>query len=118
MSDKKHRGRIQAQGGGLEASESWAQDEPLTKEDGLSLLHELKAKLPQKEADKRTNAFKRAERFIEEAGTAGGVQSPLKKPFVEKGTNDIRIDIEVLAGRAFVCVILIVTLFIILKNIA
>ncbi|MGK0366830.1 MAG: hypothetical protein ACI85O_003907 [Saprospiraceae bacterium] len=39
---KKHRGRVQAQGGGLEKSESWSQDEPLSKEDGLSLLEKLK----------------------------------------------------------------------------
>ena len=35
---KKHRGRIQAQGDCTEKSESWSQDEPLSKKDGLSLL--------------------------------------------------------------------------------
>ena len=35
---KPHRGRIQAQGGGLEKSESWSQDKPLSAKQGLSLL--------------------------------------------------------------------------------
>jgi len=37
-----HRGRIQAQGSGVEKSESWAKDEPLTYEEGLALIEELK----------------------------------------------------------------------------
>lgn len=45
---QKHRGRIQAQGNGLELSESWSQDEPLTKEKGLDLLERLKLRLNKK----------------------------------------------------------------------
>jgi len=45
MADKQpHRGRLQAQGDGLESSECWNQEEPLTKEKGLSLLERLRKK--------------------------------------------------------------------------
>ncbi|MEM0992399.1 MAG: hypothetical protein AAGI49_05145 [Bacteroidota bacterium] len=50
---KKHRGRWQAQGGGLEESESWAQDEPLSKEDGQRLLNQLKEKLSKQDLKDR-----------------------------------------------------------------
>jgi hypothetical protein len=38
MPDNIHRGRIQAQGNGVEKSENWSQDNPLTSVDGLELL--------------------------------------------------------------------------------
>ena len=38
---KTHRGRLQAQGGGLEASETWEQAEPLSKKAGLLLYVHL-----------------------------------------------------------------------------
>ena len=39
---KKHRGRIQAQGNGVEKSVTWSQDEPLSREQGKTLLQQLK----------------------------------------------------------------------------
>ena len=60
----KHRGRIQAQGEHLESSESWAQDEPITIEEGLQLLENLKNKIPKKEAEIREQAFNKAAQFI------------------------------------------------------
>ncbi|MEM9847636.1 MAG: hypothetical protein AAF847_07090 [Bacteroidota bacterium] len=45
---KEHRGRWQAQGGGLKESESWAQEDPLSKEDGLKLLNKLREKISDK----------------------------------------------------------------------
>lgn len=56
---KKHRGRIQAQGGGLEKSESWAQDEPLTVEDALDILNRLKEKLPPNVLKIRSREFEK-----------------------------------------------------------
>lgn len=50
---KPHRGRIQAQGKDLEKSVSWAQDEPLSKEDALNLLDKLKKLLTPKELKER-----------------------------------------------------------------
>lgn len=56
---KKHRGRIQAQGDGLEASENWAQNEPLTAQDGLELLEKLKQKIRDQDAKTREKEFKK-----------------------------------------------------------
>ncbi|WP_373548052.1 hypothetical protein [Haliscomenobacter sp.] len=39
---KPHRGRMQAQGNGLEKSVSWSQDEPLTRTQAKGLLQRLK----------------------------------------------------------------------------
>lgn len=50
---KPHRGRIQAQGEGTEKSESWAQDDPLTKEEGLALLDKLERRLTKAERQAR-----------------------------------------------------------------
>lgn len=103
---RKHRGRIQAQGGGLEASESWDQDEPLTKEEGLSLLRKLKEKLPRKEQKLREKPFEDAERFIK--GAKGGVQSRVSQTFLNRKTRDVRVDLEVLGGFAFVTITIII----------
>lgn len=56
---KQHRGRVQAQGDGLEKSEPWAQDEPLSKRDGLSLLSKLWSKLTKKEKNNEKSSMKR-----------------------------------------------------------
>ncbi|MEL6972046.1 MAG: hypothetical protein AAFZ63_00820 [Bacteroidota bacterium] len=71
---KKHRGRIQAQGDGLEKSESWAQDDPLTKEEGLSLLKRLWNSLTKKEKEVREKPYKDATQYIENVdGGTGAV---------------------------------------------
>jgi hypothetical protein len=41
MPNNIHRGRIQAQGNGVEKSENWSQDDPLTATQGLTLLNDL-----------------------------------------------------------------------------
>ena len=97
----KHRGRIQAQGENLEASESWAQDEPLTKQDGLELLQKLKNKIPKKEADIREIAFFKAEQFIKQ-GPHYVIVGTVSRSFAVKGTIKERIDIEIQKGTAFI----------------
>jgi hypothetical protein len=97
----KHRGRIQAQGGGLEKSVSWSQDKPLSAKQGLSLLSRLVNKLTKKERADREKPIKRTERFINTAGKSGGVFAPIFRSFMAKGSKDKRIDIEVRSGRAF-----------------
>ena len=109
---KKHRGRIQAQGKGLEKSVSWSQDEPLSKEQGKSLLQQLKALLNGKELAERAEQFDQAERYI---GGANGVESPERRTFQNRKTKDVRVDIEVLAGRAFVSAAFLVILYFILS---
>ena len=97
----KHRGRIQAQGGGLEKSEAWSQDQPLSLKQGLALLARLVAKLTATERADRDKPIQKAERFIKTAGKSGGVFVPIFKSFLAKGSKDKRIDIEVRSGKAF-----------------
>lgn len=104
---KNHRGRIQAQGGNpkIEKSESWSEDEALTKEKGLKLLDKLWNKLTKKEKKERTKPYKDARRYIE--NVEGGIDATVKKTFRNRKTKDVRIDIEVLAGTAFMIILLL-----------
>jgi hypothetical protein len=117
MSDKKkHRGRIQAQGNGLEASENWSQDEPLSAQDGLNLLEKLRSKIPEKEAKLREKEFEKAEKLIRRAGENGGIDAKFSQTFQTKGTKGVRVDVEILSGRAFVTLLLIIFILIWLLN--
>lgn len=104
MSDKdsKHRGRVQAQGNKLEASEPWSQNKPPTVAEGLNLLQRLKDKIRKPQIRERKEEFEKAEQFIKQAGESGGVNAPVSKTFKKKGTRDVRVDIEVIKGTAFV----------------
>ncbi|MFK7971632.1 MAG: hypothetical protein AB8F95_14800 [Bacteroidia bacterium] len=97
-----HRGRIQAQGNSLEKSVSWAQSLPVTQEEGLAILSELTKTLSKREKGDRKTSLLKASRFIERAGKAGGVDAPVSKTFLEPHSKENRIDIEVIAGRAFI----------------
>lgn len=110
---KKHRGRFQAQGSGTEKSVSWAQDDPLTKGDGLKLLDELEMQLTQKERKLREKQLEAARRFVE---NAQGVDAPRNKTFRNFKEKNVRIDIEINGGTAFVCVIVVSLLVYLLLN--
>ncbi len=107
MGKKKHRGRIQAQGGEKETEKSvtWNQDEPLSKEDGLSLLEKLKTLLTKKEFEERERQLEQAQRYIR---NANGLDAPKSKTFLNRRTRDVRIDIEIKSGTAFLCLALFV----------
>ena len=96
----KNRGRIQAQGEKLEASEAWSQEEPLTKNEGLVKLDSLKNKIPKKEAKIREKAFKKAKRFIEN-GPYQVVDRKISKTYMVPNTEHERVDIEIQKGTAF-----------------
>ncbi len=100
--ESKHRGRVQAQGGGLEESESWSQSKPPTVAEGLSLLQKLRNKITKSQLLERITEFLKAEKFIEQAGRNGGVDAKVSKTFKKKGTKDIRVDVEVIKGTAFI----------------
>lgn len=102
MPDNIHRGRIQAQGNGVEKSENWSQDNPLTSVHGLELLNDLKLQLTKQEIEERAYGLTKAKSFIEVASENGGVNALIKKSFRTPKTKDTRIDIEVLGGTAFV----------------
>lgn len=97
-----HRGRLQAQGAKLEESVSWNQDTPLTKDQAKEMMQELKDKLSKQDLKLREDAFKKADKFIDSACNSGGVDAPVSKTFMVKNTKHERVDIEVIAGKAFI----------------
>src|SRR5687767_1230497 len=97
-----HRGRIQAQGGGTEKSESWAQGEAPTEDEMLAMCDRLEARLTSKEKKARREPLKQLRRYLRAAAQAGGVSAPVSKSFLQRGSKDVRIDLEVIAGTACV----------------
>jgi hypothetical protein len=106
LADLSHRGRFQAQGGkgrGLQESEAWAQNDPLTVVAGHTLLDALHSKLGLSDQELRKEGFREAHGFVDTAAQTGGV-GPVKKSF-PKGKlrrTDGRVDVEVQKGLAFV----------------
>lgn len=101
----EHRGRFQAQGKDLEASEPWAQARPLSHAKGVQLLDSLKSKIPKKEQKVRARAFVKCRAFIDEAARNNGIRvvdmgQPLIKSFPKNHIE--RVDVEVRKGIAFV----------------
>ncbi len=97
----KNRGRILAQGAKLEESVSWNQDVPITKKEAKEILQKLRDKLSKKDLKFREQAFSAAEKFIDNARDCGGIDAPVSKTFMVKDTKHERVDIEVIAGKAF-----------------
>ena len=97
-----HRGRIQAQGAGYEDSETWSQPNPLSSTDGIAMLDRLVARMPQRVYQARRTAVQKARTWILRVAQAGGADAPVSKTFLEPGSRDERIDIEIIAGSAFV----------------
>jgi len=100
MARKEHRGRIQAQGGGLEASERWRQSEPLSKEKALALLTRLRSRLSPSEQTAREWLFEAAKCLIETA--EGSIDAPVRKSFNDPYDSKLRLDVEVWSGAALV----------------
>jgi hypothetical protein len=97
----EHRGRFQAQGGGVEESEAWDEELPLPGTEGHRLLTRLKYKLDREDYLLRQEAFGKAHRFITNAAPAG--VGPTKQSWPQPPRRDQRrVDIEVQSGRAFV----------------
>jgi hypothetical protein len=97
-----HRGRIQAQGGGTEKSESWARDTPPTESEMLRLCDVLEAQFTEREKRDRDQPLAQLRRFIRSAAQGGGVSAPVPKSWLKRGSKDIRIDLEVITGMACV----------------
>jgi len=97
----EHRGRIQAQGGGVEESEPRTRPSPLLTSEALRLVDILEDRLTTIEADRRRDAFVSARRFIRNAAPRG--VGPTKKSWPSPPRRDQRrADIEVQKGLAFV----------------
>lgn len=102
-----HRGRHQAQGSdihGGDRSRPWSQVDPYPAADGHTHLSALEAELGKAAAKRREICFKMAHRFIEKAERAGGVgPTSLHFPAGRPGEDtDIRVDIEINKGLAFI----------------
>lgn len=99
---KPHRGRFQAQGDGTEKSVAWSLNDPCTKSHANKSITDLMSKLSPKELDVRQDCIARAINFVERS-PANGMMAIIKKPFTPfPPLKDIRIDIEILAGIAFI----------------
>lgn len=97
-----NRGRFQAQGNDTEKSSPWATNEIVYKLTGSNLLDSLQNQLTPSELAARNIAIQKARNFVNTCPTEG-VFSLLKKSY--KNNNEsrkVRIDIEVIAGNAFV----------------
>ena len=97
-----HRGRVQAQGGGTEKSEPWAQNIPPGESEMLRKCDSLNGQLTPSEARDRAEPLQHLRTFIGKAARRGGVSAPLKKSFLKIGSRDIRVDLEVIKGMACV----------------
>jgi len=95
-----HRGRFQTQGGGVQKSVAWAQETAPTITDAHGMLDQLAAKLTPAELKDRELLIQQAHAFVDNAGRCGGVDAPVMKSWLKR--RDIRIDLEVRVGRAFV----------------
>jgi hypothetical protein len=96
-----HRGRFQAQGQKLEASEAWAAPIPPSTEEGDIMLQNLESKLQRGDAKKRETAFNDARIYIQAAYEAGGAYAQINKTFIVRSTRKERVDLEINGGLAF-----------------
>jgi hypothetical protein len=98
----QHRGRIQAQGGGTEKSVSWARSTPPTVTEMLGMCDQLETKLSKTELKDRQPELQKLRQFLQKAAQHGGINAPYKPSRKKAGSRDIRIDLEVISGRAAV----------------
>jgi uncharacterized protein with von Willebrand factor type A (vWA) domain len=99
----RHRGRIQAQGGGLEKSEPWARPTPPTEGEMLEMCDRLEMRLTPREREDRERPFADLRQYIRRAARSGGVSAPFApRSFPKRGSKDIRVDLEVITGMACV----------------
>ena len=97
-----NRGRIQAQGGGVEKSATWATDSDVTKSIGIERVNNLESQLTPAERNVRTVAIQKSKVRINSA-SPNGVSALMKKSyFDDKRDKKVRVDIEVNAGIAFI----------------
>jgi len=98
----EHRGRIQAQGEkNFDESETWAQNNPPTKKDGILMIENLKNKIPNFQAKIREKQFEELKKFINKT-SQNGISAPVSKTFLVKNTDHERVDLEIKKGIAFI----------------
>lgn len=107
-----YRGRVQAQGDDIEKdggySHAWAQNEPVTDEEGLSFIDKIEEQCSELQKALREIPFTRARNFVKRASEQGGV-GPESQPHSfqapkrdKRKYNSVRVDIEIASGLTFV----------------
>jgi len=97
-----NRGRFQAQGDGLEKSEPWATYDHINKNKGINKIDILKNKLSKKEFKKRSLAFNKATKFVNNSPNNGHPAFVSKTYSNSLINRSIRVDIEIRDGNAFI----------------
>lgn len=102
-----HRGRLQAQGHDIlvntgTVSHPWSRDEAFPVLDGHLGLASIKEALTPTQREARDYGFRAAAVWMDRVHRSGGI-GPTSKTFrAQARPADIRVDIEVKTGRAFV----------------
>jgi hypothetical protein len=97
-----HRGRIQAQGAGVEKSVSWNRQTPPSESEMMAMVQQLEAKLTPSELRARERAFIDLREYIRRAVMKDGTGIIRSKRFPFDAVGGIRLDLEVLKGTAAV----------------
>ncbi|ULQ51701.1 hypothetical protein [Flavihumibacter fluvii] len=96
-----NRGRFQAQGNGVQKSSAWTTDNTIYKHDGHIHINNVEGQLTNPELAERNLALQKARNFVNAAPNEG--VTPLKKTFKNSPLHrSVRVDVEVIAGFAFV----------------
>ncbi|MCG7855479.1 hypothetical protein MD537_00740 [Flavihumibacter sediminis] len=96
-----NRGRFQAQGNGVEKSSAWATANTVYKNAGIAHIDNVEGQLTNPELAERDLALQKARNFVNATPNEG--VTPLKKTFKNSPQHrSVRIDVEVIAGIAFV----------------
>ncbi len=99
---QNHRGRFQAQDNKLEESEPWHRIDPIPAHDGRTLLEKLNKKLSKADRACRKKAFLKCKAAIDEGEKNGGLGICKKSFFDDPLHKEVRVDLEVNAGLAFI----------------
>jgi len=103
-------GRVQAQGydivqnGGY--SHPWAQNTPITAQEGLEFLVKIEEQCNQSQKLERKTAFIKAKRFVKQVGEQGGIGIASEKHSLsfqdpKRTIHNARVDIETI-GKTFI----------------
>lgn len=104
-----YRGAVQAQGDDIKKKGgytcSWAEDKPITDEEGLSFLAKIEGECNKSQKAERKGAFAKAKRFVKQASQRGGVEPESQPhPFQDskRTVSNARVDIEIRSGITFI----------------
>lgn len=108
-SQAPYRGAVQAQGDDIKKKGgytcSWAEDKPVTDEEGLSFIANIEGECSNSEKTQRKQAFAKARRFVKQASQQGGV-GPESQPHSfqdpKRTVSNARVDIEIRCGITFI----------------